>query len=105
MGVRGTICSTQVAIEEGLTGYFQELYTTSEPTNIQDCTETLVRRVTFEMNAKLMAVFTKEEISKALHQMLPNKAPGPDGFFVAFYQYNWASVQGEVSDAILHFFF
>jgi hypothetical protein len=36
------------------------------------------------MNEKLMAVFTKEEISGALRQMLPNKAPGPDWFSAAF---------------------
>jgi hypothetical protein len=40
--------------------------------------------VTPEMNEKLMAVFTKEEISGALRQMLPNKAPGPDWFSAAF---------------------
>jgi hypothetical protein len=55
------------------------------------------------MQGLWLAVFTKEEISSALHQMPPNKAPGPDGFSAAFFQHNWPAIQGEVSDAILHF--
>jgi hypothetical protein len=55
------------------------------------------------MNDKLLAVYTVEEISMALHQMPPLKTPGPDGFSSYFYQQNWAMVHPEVCSAILHF--
>jgi hypothetical protein len=55
------------------------------------------------MNDKLLAVYTVEEISMALHQMRPLKTPGPDGFSSCFYQQNWAMVHPEVCSTILHF--
>ena len=30
--------------------------------------------------------FSKEEVVKVLHEMEGNKAPGPDGFTMAFFQ-------------------
>jgi Reverse transcriptase (RNA-dependent DNA polymerase) len=43
-------------------------------------------KVSPEENAMLCVPFSSEEIHKALFQMNPNKAPGPDGFSVLFYQ-------------------
>jgi hypothetical protein len=60
--------------------------------------------VTNSMNENLLAEVTVEEISKALQQMSPLKAPGPDGFSAYFYQQNWTLVHKEVCDAIIHFF-
>jgi hypothetical protein len=42
--------------------------------------------VTEHENEFLMAEFTKKEIPDAVFQMEPNKALGPDGFSVEFYQ-------------------
>lgn len=55
------------------------------------------------MNEQLLTAFTEEEVSRALHQMPPLKAPAPDGFSACFYQQNWATVGGEVCSAILNF--
>ena len=48
--------------------------------------ETVERRVTSSMNELLLKEFTMDEVGVALNQMVPNKAPGPDGFFTNFYQ-------------------
>jgi hypothetical protein len=63
----------------------------------------LIEKVTVEMNRKLLAEFTIEDIATALSQMAPMKAPSPDGFSARFYQSNWATIHAEVSSAVLHF--
>jgi hypothetical protein len=55
------------------------------------------------MSSQLLSECTVDEISHALSQMQPLKAPGPDGFTSGFYQQNWATVGGEVCTAILSF--
>jgi hypothetical protein len=55
------------------------------------------------MNQQLLFEFTIEEISAALQQMLPLKAPGPNGYSTCFYQHNWSTVHLEVCATILSF--
>lgn len=38
---------------------------------------------------------------KALFQMVPTKAPGPNGFPTLFYQQYWDIVKGSIMDAYL----
>jgi hypothetical protein len=45
------------------------------------------------MNEKLLAELNVEEISQALSQIAPLKAPGPDGFPTFFFQQNWPSIK------------
>jgi hypothetical protein len=47
---------------------------------MDDCVDALDRNVTMEMNQKLLAEFTIEEIYFAMNQMHPMKASGTDGF-------------------------
>lgn len=53
---------------------------------MEDCLEHLERRVTAEMNSELVQLFTEMEVCTALHQMVPQKAPGPVGFDAHFFQ-------------------
>jgi hypothetical protein len=45
-----------------------------------------ISQVTGEENAILTAPFSENEIKVAIFQMEHNKAPGPDGFPMEFYQ-------------------
>ena len=47
--------------------------------------------ITDANNEKLCAEFSEKEISDALFQIGPLKAPGPDGFPARFFQRNWLS--------------
>jgi hypothetical protein len=53
-------------------------------------------KVSYEMNEQLCKEFTEKEISDALFQMGPLKAPGPDGFPARFYQRHWETLRGDV---------
>ena len=48
--------------------------------------------------------FTEEEIHSALLDMNVDKAPGPDGFTVAFWQFYWDFVKEEIVDLFKEFF-
>jgi hypothetical protein len=63
-----------------------------------------VPKVSQEMNDMLCAPFSEEEVSNALFQIGPLKAPGTDGFPARFYQRNWAVMKGEITAAVLEFF-
>jgi hypothetical protein len=45
-----------------------------------------ITHVTMKENAILIAPFSEEEVKAAIFQMEHNKAPGPDGFPIEFYQ-------------------
>ena len=49
-----------------------------------------------EDNSKMTAPITTEEISKALHGMNLDKAPGPDGFTARFYTACWDIIQKDL---------
>ena len=55
-------------------------------------------------NDRLCAPFTDKEISDALFQIGPLKAPGPDGFPARFFQRNWNTVKEGVMAAVRDFF-
>ena len=47
--------------------------------------------------------FMEEEVFVALHELNGEKAPGPDGYKTAFWQFNWETVKGEVMSHIQGF--
>jgi hypothetical protein len=49
-----------------------------------------------ELNRDLCKDFTGEEISDALFQIGPLKAPSPDGFSAHFFQLNWGTLKEDV---------
>jgi hypothetical protein len=61
-------------------------------------------KVSAELNESLVKDFSEKEISDALFQVGPLKAPGPDGFLVRFFQKNWATVMSDVIKGVQNFF-
>lgn len=86
------MCTAKEDIEKAFADYYKDLFSTGMSLEIDACTRALKKKVTWEMNTKLVAEFTVEEISTALNQMPPLKAPGPDGFSAFFYKHNWVTV-------------
>jgi hypothetical protein len=63
----GRLCTTQGDIEEAFVQYFKELFTTGDALEVDNSLVAIERRVTPQMNTKLLATFTVEEISQALN--------------------------------------
>ena len=75
-----------------ITGYYQSLFTTSQPVICQEFLDAIQPGVTPQMNHMLTRDFTAAEVKKALDQMYPPKSQGPDGMpplLSAFLDYCW----------------
>lgn len=84
--------------------FFRNLYEREKGTVPNDLLDLVVERVTPDMNSELTKTFSSEEISDALFQIGPLKAPGIDGFLARFYQRNCEAIKGDVIRAVLRFF-
>ncbi|XP_040940062.1 uncharacterized protein [Gossypium hirsutum] len=67
-------------IEATISGYFKNVFTTSDKDNSTVIFENVRMSITNDMNEKLLQVFTMEEIRVAVKDMVPLKAFGLDGF-------------------------
>ena len=81
--------------------FYQDLFTSSNPTNFETILEEIPHVVIEEMNSELMKEFLTQEVEVALKQMAPLKSPGLDGMPPIFYQNYWSMVGNDVTDAIL----
>ena len=73
--------------------YFEELFTTSKPKVEQEMLDAIQPKVTARMNSILTREFQAMEVEKALKQMHPLTAPGPDGMPPLFYHHFWPTVK------------
>ena len=82
---QGEWIDNQEGIENITLDYFTKIFRSDNPSNFDASLSAISKRVTTEMNEKLLAVFKAEEVWQALQQMHPTKAPGPDGMSPIFY--------------------
>src|SRR4051812_38985882 len=83
--------------------FYESLFTLEGAAGINEVLENIQPAVTDEMNSKLTASVTDEEVEAALFQMGPTKAPGPDGLPALFYQRHWPLVKGDACRAVQDF--
>ena len=57
-----------------------------------------------EDSGRLEAPFSEEEVIAALGEMAGDKAPGPDGFSIAFFQQCWKVIRLDVMAVFKPFF-
>jgi len=72
--------------------YYEELFTSSNPSNFFEVMEVVQPKESEAINARLIREFQVEEVHMALKQMYPLKAPGLNGMPPLFFQYFWPVV-------------
>ena len=84
--------------------FFRELFTSSNPVDLETLFLGFNSKVTAEMNARLTATVTLEEIKAAAFCVKGSSAPGEDGLTGIFYQKYWHIVGSSLSEEIGKFF-
>lgn len=84
--------------------FFRNLYEKDAEVFPHEMLELVNERISEEMNQRLTKPFEAEEVSNALFQIGPLKAPGPDGFPARFFQKNWDVLRDDVVKGVLGFF-
>jgi hypothetical protein len=99
--VHGASKTQNKDIQKVFLQYFQEIFTSSNPTNIQESTNIVANKVSPQMKDYLNQEFTAAEVSYATHQLKGNAAPGPDGLNANFYHTYWDIIGGDITAAAL----
>lgn len=84
--------------------FYQKLFTTGNSDASEVVNEALAPVVTEEMNATLIEIPDKAEVTASVFSINPWKAPGPDGFSAGFYQAFWDVVGDDVYRDVRAFF-
>ena len=81
--------------------FYQGLFQSSNPSQIDEVLEDTPWLVLPAMNSLLIGEFTKAKVDYALKQMLPLKAPRPDGMPSVFYQHFWNYIGDDAFEVVL----
>ena len=93
--------SQQFDLQRVASDYFQSIFTSASTSSVQHVINNIREVVTPDMNGTLLAKFTHDEVKRALFQMHPTKAQGPNGMNPLFFQKYWHIVGTDVSNAVL----
>jgi hypothetical protein len=97
----GSLASGKEELGEMASSFYKELYTSEGIQGLEEVMSLVPVKVSSGMNEMLDSPFDAAEVKKALFEMYPTKAPGPDGFPAHFFQRNWELCGEEVTKAVL----
>uniref|UniRef100_A0A2N9I908 Reverse transcriptase domain-containing protein n=1 Tax=Fagus sylvatica TaxID=28930 RepID=A0A2N9I908_FAGSY len=103
LNIEGTVTSDPKEVEEGIVQYYKHLYCESTPWRPTLNGLPFKTLVSEEANS-LILPFGEDEVLEAVRCMSGDKAPGPDGFTMAFYQACWGVVKTDVM-RVMHYFY
>jgi hypothetical protein len=84
--------------------YFRTLFEADQTLQPETVVPLFEEVITADVNDKLCAPFSDKEISDALFQIGPLKAPGPDGLPARFFQRHWSILREDIIAAVREFF-
>ena len=95
ISINGTKCVKEAEIKVGLVNAFQNLLSVPEGWR-PPLPDLAFKEIGNEEAARLEETFSEEEIWAAISGLNSDKAPGPDGFPLAFWSFSWDFVKDEV---------
>lgn len=101
LNVDGVSRTKYYSIGHVFSKFYKNLFSSSNPTQIQDCLQVIHHCIKAAMNSILLNPYSVEEVERALFQMSPLKAPSPNGFSAGFYQKFQHVVGSKVCESIL----
>ena len=102
LDIEGTLTSDPKEIEESILRYYKQLYSESTQWCLSLNGLPFTALESEEAN-NLVLLFGEDEVLDAVRVMAGDKAPGPDGFTMAFYQACWSVVKEDVM-RVMHYF-
>lgn len=96
------IVEEKEAIKRKTLEFFERLYTEQESWRPSANFDGIASITTEESNT-LEAAFEEEEMLAAIKSSTPDKAPGPDGYTMAFYQYSWGFIKTDLLAAMQYY--
>ena len=96
--VKGIVRSDLSMMGSIALSYFRNFFS-SGLTNFDGLEISFTDVVSLEENESLISPFSKEEFTKAIKQMHPEKSPGPDGLNPGFYQRFWPLIGDQIFSA------
>ena len=103
MNEAGTMFEDEDEISACFVDYFENLFRSNLGGETDPVVNLVEPMVSEDMAAMLAAPFRRDEVTFALSQMHPNKAPGPDGMNALFYQSFWNIIGEDVIDKVMLF--
>jgi len=84
-------------VKEAASQHFESLYLQPNEEGLEEDTQALLDNIPDLIceheNIQLVKEISEEEITNAVWEMDPDKAPGPDDFPIRFYRHFWASIK------------
>jgi len=99
----GNKVTRQDELEHLLVEHFKDILSEPNVNQSEDIDKTchlIPKKVSRDQNLALLRVIAKEELEETINKMSKNKALGPDGFTIEFYQVTWSFVGKDLLDLV-----
>ncbi|KAG7559082.1 Reverse transcriptase domain [Arabidopsis thaliana x Arabidopsis arenosa] len=100
----GTWIESEEGIEQIAVKYFNNFFTATAHDGEFQVLRDVPEIVTTDMNSFLTREVSLEEVKRAVFEMNPTKAPGPDGMTALFYQRFWPIISEDLLTTVRSFF-
>lgn len=99
----GQWITAEKRVEKVAVDYFEDLFSTTSPSDIDNFLAEITPSITYQMNQRLLRIATKDEVKQALFMIHLEKAHGPDGMTALFFQHSWPLINKDVLDLVNNF--
>ena len=98
------LVESEIEVENVAVQYFRDLFSTSSPTELDASLRFISEKVSHTDNMILLEKPSEHEIRKALFEINPDKAPGPDGMTSKLFQKFWREMRQDIIRLMQDFF-